>query len=78
MSISPFFTDDELCSQLRLQFPPEQQCDADFKIVFNRIVDRGVDFFLEFRGKQFSIDKLTGCVTCLNDDSEYDELEDDD
>ena len=61
--ISDFFTDEELETQLRLQFDEEEQWDTDFKVFFNQIIDRGSDLYLEFRGRKFSIDKITGSVT---------------
>ena len=74
MSFSEFFTDDELCNQLRSHFSGAEQWDIDFTSVFSLIVDRGIDYYLEFRGRKFSIDKLTGFVTELGyveeDDSE--------
>lgn len=63
--ISEFFTDDELADNLRSHFDDEQQFDTDFKVFFNHIIDRGVDFYLEFRGRKFSIDKITGDVVEL-------------
>lgn len=63
MVVSEFFTDEELESQLRLQFDNDSQWDIDFTAFFNQIIDRGVDLYLEIRGRKFSIDKLTGYVT---------------
>lgn len=65
MSFSEFFTDDDLCNQLRCQFDESEQYDIDFSTVFRLIIDRGIDYYLEFRGRKFSIDKLTGFVTEL-------------
>ena len=65
MSFSEFFTDDELCSQLRSHFEDSEQYDMDFSSVFSLIIDRGIDYYLEFRGRKFSIDRLTGFVTEL-------------
>lgn len=62
MAISDFFTDEDLCSQLRLHFDMDEMWDVDFTVFFNQIVDRGSDFYLEFRGRKFSIDKITGVV----------------
>ncbi len=73
MSFSEYFTDDELCNQLRLQFKDTEQWDIDFTTVFNLIVDRGIDYYLEFRGRKFSIDKLTGFVTELGEITEEDD-----
>ena len=63
MVVGEYFTDDELESQLRLQFDYEEMWDIDFRTVFSQIVDRGDDFFLEFRNRQFSINKITGEVS---------------
>lgn len=63
MSFSDNFTDEDLCSQLRMQCDIDEQWDIDFTTVFQYIIDRGVDFYLEFRGRKFSIDKLTGGVS---------------
>ena len=63
MALSEFFTDEELCTQLRMQFDEDEMWDTDFTVFFNQIVDRGTDFFLKFRGRKFSIDKITGAVT---------------
>ena len=63
MAIGDYFTDDELETQLRLQFDEEEQWDVDFKTVFNQIEDRGDDLYLEFRSRKFSIDKITGVVS---------------
>ena len=73
MSFSEYFTDDELCSQLRAQFSEAEQYDIDFTTIFGLIVDRGIDYYLEFRGRKFSIDKLTGFVTELGEITEEDD-----
>lgn len=65
MALSPYFTDDELLSQLRLQFDYDEMFDFDFRQIFSQIVERDNDFYLRFRGKEFSIDKRTGGVTLL-------------
>lgn len=66
MSFSIFFTDEDLCSQLRCHFDESEQYDIDFTTVFRLIINRGFDYYLEFRGRKFSIDKLTGAVTEIN------------
>lgn len=66
MAVSEFFSDDDLITQLRLQFSDEQQWDMDFRTVFNQIEDIGKVFYLEFRGRKFNIDKITGTVTEVN------------
>jgi hypothetical protein len=63
MAISENFTDEELEAQLRSQFEEDEQWDMDFTTIFTFIVDRGVDLYLEFRGRKFVIDKLTGNVS---------------
>ena len=62
-TISPYFTDEDLESQLRMQFPYEQMYDMDFKTVFNQIEDIGDCLQLRLRGFIFHIDKVTGVVT---------------
>lgn len=62
MSVSEYFTDEDLETQIRLQFEYDEMWDFDFKAIFSSIVDRGGDFFLEFRGRCFSIDKITGVI----------------
>lgn len=66
MAVSDWFTDEELCSQLRLQFDYDEMWDMDFKTVFSQIIDRGEDLYLELRSRKFSIDKITGTVTEVN------------
>lgn len=73
MSFSEYFTDDELCNQLRAQFEESEQWDIDFTTIFSLIVDRGIDYYLEFRGRKFSIDRLTGFVTELGEITEEDD-----
>ena len=74
MSISPYFTDEDLENQLRLQFSDEKQWDIVFKIFFNQIEDMGNYFFFFFRGREFSIDKITGIVTDLNPKDSEEEI----
>lgn len=66
MVVSDYFTDTDLETQLRLQFDYDEQWDIDFKTVFNQIIDRGNDFYLELRNRKFSINKITGVVTEVN------------
>ena len=63
MVVSEYFTDEDLEAQLRSQFDEDEQWDMDFTTIFTFIVDRGVDLYLEFRGRKFVIDKLTGNVS---------------
>ena len=63
MALSPYFSDEDLISQLRVQFDYDKMFDFDFKQIFSQIVERENDYFLRLRGRQFSIDKRTGGVT---------------
>lgn len=74
MSVSSYFTDEDLENQLRLQFSDEEQWDIDFKIFFNQIEDLGNYFYFKFRGRDFSIDKITGIVTDLNPSDSGEEI----
>lgn len=62
MAISPYFTDEELISQLRLQFDYEDMWDIDFTTIFQSIEDMGDYFSLKLRNRCFNIDKITGIV----------------
>ena len=55
MVVSPFFTDDDLETQIRLHLPLNDQWTTDLKPFFNQIIDRGGDLYLEFKGYRFSI-----------------------
>lgn len=64
MALSPYFTDDDVCSQLRLFFDESEQWDVDFKSFFNRVEEGDDGFlFLKVRGRSFCIDEVTGCVS---------------
>lgn len=63
MAISPNFTDEDLICNLRLQFDYEEMFDFDFRQILHQIIERDTDYFLRFRGRQFSIDKKTGGIT---------------
>jgi len=62
MALSEYFTDEELISQLRLQFDWEEMWDIDFTTIFQSIEDIGDYFSLNFRNRVFHIDKITGIV----------------
>ncbi|MBQ3407984.1 MAG: hypothetical protein IJH12_02115 [Clostridia bacterium] len=62
MALSPYFTDEELISQIRLQFDYEDMWDIDFTTIFQTIEDIGDYFSLNFRNRCFRIDKITGIV----------------
>ena len=62
MALSPYFTDEELISQLRLQFDYDDMWDIDFTTIFFFFVALGDYFSLNFRNRCFHIDKITGIV----------------
>ena len=62
-NISIYFTDEELESQLRMQFPYDEMYDMDFKTIFSHIEDVGDYLKLRLRGRVFNIDKITGVVS---------------
>lgn len=62
MALSPYFTDEELISQIRLQFDYDDMWDIDFTTIFQSIEDEGDYFSLEFRNRCFHIDKIMGIV----------------
>ena len=62
MALSPYFTDEELISQLRLQFDYEEMWDVDFTTIFQAIEDLGDYYSLTFRNRCFRINKITGEV----------------
>lgn len=62
MALSPYFTDEELISQLRLQFDYDDMWDIDFTTIFQSIEEEDDFFTLNFRNRCFLIDKITGIV----------------
>ena len=72
MSVSDYFTDEELESQLRLQYDDEEQWTIDYRLFFNQIEDTGDSLYLKINDREFSIDKITGEVTDLNEEPEAD------
>lgn len=62
MVISSYFTEEELISQLRLQFDYESMWDIDFMTILKSIEDEGDYFSLNFRKRNFRIDKIKGIV----------------
>lgn len=61
-TVSDYFTDEDLESNLRLEFEYEEMFDMDFRTVFNQIEDMGEFLQLRLRGRVFQIDKITGGV----------------
>ena len=72
MSVSDYFTDEELESQLRLQYDDTEQWTIDYRLFFNQIEDNGDSLYLKINEREFSIDKITGEVTDLNEEPEAD------
>ena len=61
-TVSPFFTDEDLCTQLMVHFEEDEMYTMDYKTIFNQIEDVGDCLCLRLRGKKFRIDKVTGVV----------------
>jgi hypothetical protein len=62
-TVSDYFTDEDLESQLMLQFEYEEMHTMDFRTVFSQIEDMGEFLQLRLRGRVFQIDKITGGVS---------------
>lgn len=62
MALTEYCSEEDIINNLRGFFEPEEQFDTDFKMIINRLIDRGLDFYLVFRGRKFSIDKITGAI----------------
>ena len=62
-TISPYFTDEDLITQLNILLPYEEQHTVDFTQLFHEIEDNGDTLQLRFRNKTYNIDKITGTVT---------------
>lgn len=61
-TVSVYFTDDDLVTQLTAQFEEEDMHTFNFKRIFHEIEDMGDCFRLKVRGRVFNIDKITGCI----------------
>ena len=61
-TVSPYYSDEELCSQLRLHFSREEMWSIDFQSLLSQIVDMGDYFRLIVKGRVFNIDKVTANV----------------
>ena len=62
-TISPYFTDEDLITQLNTLLPYEEQHTVDFTQLFHEIEDNEDTLQLRFRNKLYNIDKITGTVT---------------
>lgn len=61
-TVSPFFSDEDLETQLMMQFDDDVRHTMDYRTVFNQIEDEGDCLSLRLRGRRFLIDKVTGIV----------------
>ena len=61
-TLSMYFTDEFVVEQFRSFFDD----DIDFKVLFNLIEDNGDCFELNFNGRCFNIDYITGSVSEVN------------
>ena len=57
-----YFTDDELISQLRMQFPRNEQYSIDFHKALNtlRLTDKG--YVVQVKNRKFLVDEILGVV----------------
>ena len=62
-TVSEYFTDEDLCSQLRMQYPLEEMWNIDFKSLLQQVFDIGDCYELKIKTRTFHIDKITGAVT---------------
>ena len=62
-TVSSYFSDEELESQLRLQYGRDEMWTIDFRALFSQIVDVGGCYRLQIKGRTFNIDKVTGSVS---------------
>ena len=62
-TVSPYFSDEELASKLRMFYSADEMWTIDFKALFSQIVDIGNCLQLKIKGRTFNIDRITGAVT---------------
>lgn len=65
-TISPYFDDELVESQLMDFFSLDEMYTINFKLFFNTIIDVGEYLEMNIRGRIFYIDKETGTVTEKN------------
>ena len=73
MAVSEYFTDDELETQLRMQFDYDKMWTINFRNFFNNIIDNGSYLYLKIYDREFNIDPLTGVVTEVSTKGDIDE-----
>ena len=61
-TLTPYTTDEEICSQLRMFFSVEEMWSIDFMNLLSQAVPRGDSFVLDIMGRRFKIMKVTGSV----------------
>ena len=61
-SISPYFSDEDVCTQLRMQYSSDEMWNIDFKTLLKQVVEKGDVFELKIKERLFQIDKITGGV----------------
>ena len=61
-TVSPYYTDEELCSQLRVHFDREEMWTIDFQALLSQITDMGEFYRLKVKGRVFNVDKVTANV----------------
>ena len=66
ITLSPYFTDNEVVSQLRPFFSTEEMWTIDFFNLLSQAEDKGEYFELRIMNRLFQIDKMTGSVTEVN------------
>ena len=62
-SISPYFSDEDVCTQLRMQYSSDEMWNIDFKTLLKQVVEKGEVFELKIKDRLFQIDKITGGVS---------------
>ena len=62
-SISPYFSDEDVCTQLRMQYSSDEMWNIDFNVLLKQVVEKGEVFELKIKDRLFRIDKITGGVT---------------
>ena len=62
-TVSPYYSDEELCSQLRMQYSLDEMWNIDFQSLLSQIIDMGDYLRLQIKGRTFNIDKITANVT---------------
>lgn len=63
MSLSPYFEDKDVASQLRSFFDREEQWSIDFMVCLSQVEDLDEDFYIvKVKNREFKIHKIIGIV----------------